>query len=276
MRADLDARSAQLHHLLLHDDAITREDVEALVRSHYPQGGWIGPDAISLEFEVQMTGPWRVPPELRADLDAPAWATWAYLVLVPQQREGELPESLAGLDPILDAYPYAVPRDKELATLNFLRACARRIGGAVHLAGTAVVLTPDPASAVDLMVYAPRFLAVDEFLAAVPGASLDGRTRRSWSASIELRDGGSLQVVSDLHPVPPLAIAGLDWVRPGARGYEIRWRPPSDDFPRGGRLSPGERRIRRRAAQLVEEVAGIIAERTQGVAVDDDGFLVAL
>lgn len=278
MTADLDARAAHLHHLLLVDDGVTGEEIDALVRSHYPQGGWTGPETIALEFEVELTGPWRVPPALRAELDAPRWATQAYLVLVPQQREGELPAAMAGIDPILDAYPYGVPADKEMATLTFLRACARRLGGVLHLAGTAVVIAPDPDSAVDLTVFAPRFLRADEFLEAVASADarLDGRTRRTWSVSIGLGEAGSLQVMADLHPVPPLAISGLEWVRPGTRGYEVRWHPPTAAFPESGRLSLPQRRARRRAAHAVEEVARLVASRTEGVALDDDGFLVAL
>lgn len=275
---DLDPTAAHLHHLLLVDDVVTTDDVDSLVRSHYPQAWWPAPDTVVLEPGVELTGPWTVGPELRRRLDAPAWAERAWFTVCPQERGTEVPEALRGLDALMDAYPFAAPEGVELRTLMFLRAAARRIAGAIHLAGTAVVLEPDPESAVDVSVHAPTYAEPDQVRRAIgrDDATLAGRTRRSWQLVMpaEPLGPGSLTVTSERHPVPPLALAGLPWAIPGTRGYEVRWHAP-EDFLRGP-LSLAQRRARTRVTEEVERIAGAIAALTDGVGVDDDGFLVAL
>lgn len=280
---ELDARAAHLHHLLLTDAEVSNADLDALARSRFPSAGQISLDAITLGPGLFLTGPWEVGDELREQLDAPAWATSAHLALCPAERSGALPPELLGTDEILDAYPHGVPVGAELEVLRFLAAAARRLAGALHLAGTAVVLQPDPESAVDLAVYAPASLAVEVVVDAIgrDDVALDGRTRRTWSVSLPAlpgaaADAGILQVISDLHPLPPLAIAGLDWAAPGARGYEIRWHPPEAYLARSGRPSLGQRRVRSAVTAEVERIAREVQRLAGGVVVDDDQFLVAL
>lgn len=298
---DLDPKAAHLHHLLLTDDAVTREDLDSLVRSWFPQSGALSLDTIALGPGRELTGPWNVRPELRARLDVPGWATTAYLAVCPQERAGALPPELLGTDSILAAYPQGVPHGAELEVLRFLQAAARRLAGALHLAGTAVVLQPDPESAVDLAVYAPASVTPEVVVARLGRADVvvDGRTRRTWSISMPALPSGTpglsaprrgrhapappaggvagvLQVISDRHPLPPLAIAGEPWAAPGARGYEVRWHPPEAYLATSGRLSLAQRRVRTAVIAEVERVAGAVLDLTGGVVVDDDGFLVAL
>lgn len=271
---DLDPKAAHLHHLLLVDASVTHEDVDALVRSHYPQAWWLAPDTVVLEPEVELTGPWTVGPELRRQLDAPSWAVHAWLAACPQERGGEVPEALRGLDDIMDAYPWAAPEGRELRTLMFLRAAARRVAGAVHLAGTAVVLEPDPESAVDLTVFAPTSVEPEEVRARLgrDDVVVEGRSPGTWQLSVPA-EAGMISIVSEGHPVLPVALTGLPWAVPGTRGYEVRWFPPEDH---GRRLTLAQRRVRHRVTLEIERIAGAIASLTQGVAVDDDGFIVAL
>lgn len=280
---ELDARAAHLHHLLLTDAEVSNADLDSLARSRFPSAGQISLDAVTLGPGLFLTGPWEVGDELREQLDAPAWATSAHLALCPAERSGALPPELLGTDEILDAYPHGVPVGTELEVLRFLAAAARRLAGALHLAGTAVVLQPDPESAVDLAVYAPATLSLEVVVDAIgrDDVALDGRTRRTWSVSMPAlpgaaTDAGILQVISDLHPLPPLAIAGLDWAAPGARGYEIRWHPPEAHLARSGRPSLGQRRVRSAVTAEVERIAREVQRLAGGVVVDDDQFLVAL
>jgi len=296
---DLDPKAAHLHHLLLTDDEVAQTDLDSLARSWFPGAGQISMDAITLGPGVFLTGPWAVGGDLRARLDAPTWATSAYLALCPAERAGALPPDLLGTDPILDAYPHGVPTGTELEVLRFLAAAARRLAGALHPAGTAVLLQPDPASAVDLAVFAPTSLTAEAVAAEIgrDDVVLDGRTRRTWSISMPAlpaprrgrraavvtgagaRDAeptGILQVVSDRHPMPPLAIGALDWATPGARGYEVRWHPPEEYLARPGRLSLSQRRVRAAVIAEVERIAHAVQQLAGGVVVDDDGFLVAL
>ncbi|MGM0385733.1 MAG: hypothetical protein ACQERF_07115 [Actinomycetota bacterium] len=294
---DLDPSAAHLHHLLLTDEEISRADLDSLARSRFPLAGEISLDAITLGPGLFLTGPWTVGERIRGQLDAPPWATSAYLALCPQERAGELPPELLGSDPILDAYPAGIPDGRELEVLRFLHAAARRLAGALHLAGTAVLLQPDPESAVDLAVYSPVTLAVEAVVEAIgrDDVSLDGRTRRTWSISMPaapalrlpttrrgrrasitsaVESAGILQVISDRHPMPPLAIAAFGWAAPGARGYEIRWHPPVEY--RAGRLSLAQRRVRAEVIAEVERIAREVQRLAGGVVVDDDAFLVAL
>lgn len=283
---DLDPKAAHLHHLLLTDDEVAQTDLDSLARSWFPGAGQISMDAITLGPGVFLTGPWAVGGDLRARLDAPTWATSAYLALCPAERAGALPPDLLGTDPILDAYPHGVPTGTELEVLRFLAAAARRLAGALHPAGTAVLLQPDPASAVDLAVFAPTSLTAEAVAAAIgrDDVVLDGRTRRTWSISMpalpagagDAEPAGILQVVSDRHPMPPLAIGALDWATPGARGYEVRWHPPEEYLARPGRLSLSQRRVRAAVIAEVERIAHAVQQLAGGVVVDDDGFLVAL
>lgn len=273
MRAQLSARDAHLHHLILLDAEVTPDDVEALARSHYPHAGWVDTDTIALEYEVQLTGPWEVPPEVAAQLGAPGWVVQAVVVLCPQDRLGEVPEALRGVDEIADAYPYASPQGVELETLLFARAAARRLAGALHLAGTAVTLQPDPNESIDLVVYAPTYLRGDQALAIIPEGTLDGMTRRTWSVSLPA-PVGSIQVTTNLHPVTPIVLTAFEWAGLSVRGYEVRWHAPEEWL--GRELARSERETRTEVAGAIETIAARIAELTKGVCVDDDGFLVAL
>ena len=287
--AELDPQAAHLHHLLLTDQAVAPVDLDALARSWFPMAGQVSLDAITLGEGLFLTGPWTVSEAIRQRLDAPTWVHFAYLALCPTERAGALPPELLGTDPILDAYPFGIPAGRELEVIRFLHAAARRLAGALQLAGTSVLLQPDPESAVDLTVFAPVSLDVDVVVAALgrEGIVLDGRTRRTWSVSFPALPRGRgrrasatsptgvLQVISDRHPLPPLALRTLDWAVPGARGYEIRWHPP-EGLPAAGRLSLAQRQLRSRVIAEAERIAREIHRLAGGVVVDDDGFLVGL
>ncbi|HZK06420.1 MAG TPA: hypothetical protein VFC82_11350 [Actinomycetaceae bacterium] len=277
MLATLDAHIAGLHHLLVLDPVCAPEDVAALARSRYPEAAWASQDELILEEHVALTGPWSLDDGVRRDFDLPAWAAQAWVCLVPQVRSGELPLGLIGTDPLLDAYPQAVPHGVEMDTLRFLQAAARRLGGAVHLAGTNVVFLPDPQSAVDLTVYSPDYLSPEAMMATIEreDAQIDGRMRRSWSISMPARpgdpDSGLIQIIHERQDAP-FAISGLDWAG-HSRGTEIRWHPPED---MRGRLRRAQRYLRRDVIHQVEALARAAVDRTGGVPLDDDGFIVAL
>lgn len=275
MRGELQARDAHVHHLLLLDATVVAADIEALARSRYPHAGWVDDDVLALDHGAQLTGPWALEESLRSQLDAPAWVTQAYLVICPQERAGEVPEYLRGLDAITDAYPLDTPAGQELEILQFLRAAARRLAGALHLAGTAVVIQPDPEENIDLTVYAPAFITADQALALLPNATLHGRTRASWSVSVE-GAAGRIHVTSGRHPMPPLVLGGFEWAGLSVRAYEVRREHPEGLAPPGVRVGRRERARRAAAAREIERIAATLAELTGGAIVDDDDFLVAL
>ena len=170
------------HALVLADD-VAVEEVEALALSLDEHAGWVGVSRLQLMPGAELQGPWDLDDELRRLLGLPAWAASIMVLETPAVRGGPLPQALAGLDPVADAFPLAQPEGTELLALTRLRRIARRLAGALLLQGDSpaqgserrsVLVQPDPASAVNLDVYAPVWLAPDAAEALVaplaPGA----------------------------------------------------------------------------------------------------------
>src|SRR5690606_23251259 len=171
----LDAGLADPHHLLVLGPDVTPDEVEALAVSRSDTAGWAGHADIRLLPGVHLTGPWGIDPTLRATFDLPSWADHAYLVQCPVVRTHPLPPALAGVDPILDAFPDGVPTGVEQEALDHLRAIARRLGGALRIAGSGAVVTLDPESATDLTVHAPIWLDPDACVSVLRPALPDPR-----------------------------------------------------------------------------------------------------
>lgn len=263
----LDPAAAAHYHLLLVDARVRAADVEGLARSRFPYAGRLDLHTIAFGPQVQLTGPWDIPPGHVDALHAPSWVTQAYAAQVPQVRAGALPTALSGLDPIQDAYAQAVPAGLELDVLSALRAMARRLGGALHLAASAVTIVPDPEEAVDLTVFAPRSLTPSQVGALLPDFQLRHRSRSSWEGVLPTTSG-ELSLAATRHPMPPLALAAYEWAGLSPRAYEVRWHADEQvaDF----------RAVRRTVIEHVEWVAARLAGQIDGVVLDDDGFLVEL
>ena len=154
----LDRALAEPHHLLVLSAEVGAEEVEALAVSHFDDAARLGPEVLRLTGPAQLTGPWQVGQDLRSALDLPTWATAAMLLRCPVQRGGTVPPELRGLGGLLDAFPDGEPVGLEREVLSHLLAQARRLAGALRVAGTGTVLVPDPASAVDLTVHTAVWL----------------------------------------------------------------------------------------------------------------------
>ncbi|WP_250707991.1 hypothetical protein, partial [Actinomyces sp. 217892] len=159
------------HALVLADD-VAVEEVEALALSLDEHAGWVGVSRLQLMAGAELQGPWLLDDELRRLLGLPGWAASIMVLETPAVRGGPLPQALAGLDPVADAFPLAQPEGSELLALTRLRSIARRLAGALLLQGDAeadgrglarrsVLVQPDPTAAVNMDVYAPVWLAPD-------------------------------------------------------------------------------------------------------------------
>lgn len=200
----LDRALAEPRHLLVLSAEVLPEEVEALAVSHFDDAGWTGPATLRVTGEAQLTGPWQVDDAVRSGLDLPAWAVAAMLLRCPVQRSAPVPPELRGMGGLLDAFPEGEPVGLEKVVLDHLLAQARRLGGALRVAGTGTVLVPDPASAVDLTVHTTVWLepeACGRVLAPVlPGlAPVDVP---------EMFPGDRVAV--DVHPLRARAAAELD------------------------------------------------------------------
>lgn len=171
MNLDLDLAFA--HHLLVVDDDVAAQEVEALARSWFPRPAWVADHALQLSGDAVLTGPWTVSPEDRAALRLPDEDAVAYLLRCPVQRGGPAPSELAGAVGLSEAFEAGLPVGLEADVLAFLLAAARRLGGALRVAGSGMVLRPDPASEVNLWVHSPVWLE-PEALVAVLQPTLPG------------------------------------------------------------------------------------------------------
>ncbi len=281
----LDSGQASLHHLVVVDHSCTPSDIAALARSIYPDSGWTRMDELSLHEDAVLTGPWEIDSEARATLGLPDWAAQGWLAIVPQVRGGVLPLVLEGADPILDAYPGAIPEGVELQVLRFLLAVARRCAGALRLAGPGELLQPEAFAQLDLSVYSPGALEPAALLAGMGVAGENDaeieRAATGWSLSLPALPGlpaaGTIQVIHE--PVQsggagvPFAISGVDWAS-RAHATTIRWHPVPSQTPAD--LSATDERIRLEINGHIEALAHVAATLSGGIVIDDDGFIVTL
>ncbi|EGQ74985.1 hypothetical protein [Actinomyces sp. oral taxon 448] len=341
------------HHLLVLAEDVTADEVEALALSQDLQSGWVGASRLQLLPGAELQGPWHLDGELRTLLGLPRWAAQVMILECEPTRTGPLPPALKGIDPVSDAFPLAQPAGPELIALTRLRAIARRLAGALRLAGDpevrggaprTVLIAPDPEMSTSLTVYAPVWIAPDasaDLVGSVaPGAHvrmdaaqlfgaggleavgqealerlvaeigedvLDEAWRRAerqrreageredralalGEPIEEMRDGYS--VVADVDPDNagrgtievrvlgtedmPLAVRGEAWASGGVVAYGIVWHPVDPADARNETISRVGRRARSAARVRIEQIARTLAGAARGVAVDDDGFLVAL
>lgn len=285
----LDRTLAEPHHLLALPGGVSAEDVEALAVARHEDAGGAGEAAIQLQAGAQLTGPWALDAGLRGALDLPGWAEEAYLLRCPVQRGGALPPELEGIDPLLDAFVEGVPVGTEREALDHLRALARRLGGAVRLAGSGTVVVPDPETAVDLTVLAPVWLEHDAARAVLEAAGLPGlrslldeipeelsreQVLESYAFVCEADGGDLVEIAANGLPVPPTVLRDAAWAQDGVIAYEVRWRPREPEAAFALRPTPAVRQARQRAARLIERAALALHPVTEGEICDDDGFLV--
>lgn len=287
-RPVLDRGLADPHHLLVLPAEVTADDLEALAVSRDEDAGWAGPSQLRVQAGVQLTGPWGLDRALRGGFDLPAWAEQAYLLLCPVQRGGPLPPELRGIDPVLDAFPEGVPHGVESEALGHLRAFARRLGGAVRLAGSGAVVVPDADAAVDLTVLAPVWLdhdvclqvltqtlpEVHSLLDDIPDELARLQVLEGYAIVAHLGEGDLVEVAVGGLQQPPVVLRGTPWAHDGVVAYEVRWRPHHPEQAFAARPSLAQRRARARAGALIERTALALHALTGGEISDDDGFLV--
>lgn len=165
MNLDLDL--AYAHHLLAVPGDVVAEEVEALARSWFPRPAWLADHALQLSGDAVLTGPWTVSAGDRAALDLPDEDGWVYLLRCPVQRGGPAPAELAGVVGLDAAFEAGLPVGLEADVLAFLHAAARRLGAALRVAGSGMVLRPDPRSDVNLWAHSPVWLEPEALLAVL-------------------------------------------------------------------------------------------------------------
>lgn len=213
----LDTQDPQVRarHLLALPGGIGADEVEVLAQSRFTAARWEEPTdtgatrtglrpAVTAAFGIRavpagaqpahalrlgrmsrLVGPYSVTPEDAMALRLPATTRTVWALDCPAER-GEPPWPGGDRDGLKRAFPKGVPvRDEERA-LVWLVATARRLQGAVRIADSGVVLTPDVDQAIDLTVLTDRWLEPDEAVAVVrrvlPRAHRSGEgVHQPWS-----------------------------------------------------------------------------------------------
>lgn len=151
-------------HLLLLPAHAQPGDVEALVLTRLPDARDGGP-GLRLSRHVRLTGPVVLDDATAAVAQVPPGWEVVYALQAPRERDEPPLPGLTDRDGLYRAFPGGLPVRSERRGVDLLVAVARRLGGAVRVAGSGVVLTPDPGAVVDLVVQAPYWLEPETTLA---------------------------------------------------------------------------------------------------------------
>jgi hypothetical protein len=168
------------HLLLLSADTVSTEQVATLVRARVDDADLDVTGRARVGRQSAVTGPIDLSEADAAQLGAPDGLRMAYLLEAPRERDPD--GFVAFVDPVqmalwMRAFPGGPPfrEEGDLVTLGL--DLARRLGGAVRVAGPGVVIRPDPTRDVELTVWSPYWVEAKDLLTLVapvlPGAHVD-------------------------------------------------------------------------------------------------------
>lgn len=247
--------------------------------------GVVGPGELRLAEGARVVGPFALTPPQTHALGLAGGSAEAYALHVDHPDARLAPAAVAATDDrdgLVRAFPAGLPQGLELRVLGWAVAAARRVGGAVVADGRAV-LTPDPASGVDLTLYSAHVLGPDDALGVlrttVPGARVvavragaDGLAE--YVLSGETPYDGAVRLEARRVAQVPLALDGLDWREHGPHAYRLTWVPTEPDELAVERPSGLHVLARSRARVLLARLAAMLQGRLAGTLVDDGGFVV--
>jgi hypothetical protein len=286
-----------------------RTPVDTLARAWFPEAGWTtapggggaarpmagarfrgvvadtvtAPGVLRLLEGARAVGPFplTVPQTQALDLASGAAEVFALELDDPAPRgaPAAVPDDRDG---IARVFPGGLPQGAELQVVGWAVAVARRVGGAVVADGRSV-LTPDPASGVDLTLYSAQVLAPEDVLGVlrtvVPSAQLVAVEPRADGPSDVAASGdtpydGAVRLWMQRVPEVPLALGALDWREYGPYAYRVSWSPVDTYELEVERPSGLHAIARSRARVLVARLAAMLQGRLAGTVVDDGGFVV--
>ncbi|WP_157446511.1 hypothetical protein [Cellulosimicrobium sp. TH-20] len=261
--------------------------------------GVVAPGELRLAEGARVVGPFALTPPQTQALGLAGGGAEAFALhvdhpdarLAPRARTGAWADTSTGTstgsvtddrDGLVRAFPAGLPQGLELRVLGWAVAAARRVGGAVVADGR-TVLTPDPASGVDLTLYSAHVLGPDDALGVlrttVPGAGVvvvrpgaDGLAE--YVLSGETPYDGAVRLEARRVARVPLALDGLDWREHGPHAYRLTWVPTEPDELAVERPSGLHVIARSRARVLLARLAAMLQGRLAGTLVDDGGFVV--
>ena len=284
----LDAAATRKHHVLAVPARVSPQEFEILVRSRFIDVWRQDEYTLAVSADTSFSGRYEIEAVARAEMGLPGWANGAFVAHVPPCRGDALPGFLAGIDPVMDAYTDGVPDGSEMAAIQFFMACARRLGGAVALAGGAVVV-PNPALAPHLTLYSPIWLDPDALVTRIEPVlgplrtSLQDADRHNLPDEVMTRYGAYTTAPGDFIEIRveddemlPASVAAFDWAQGGAVSYQLRYFPKAEvDYSRDV-LDERQLAATDEAAHAIAKACRALQEVAPGAVADDDGFLVDL
>ena len=180
-------------HLLLVPSTVTAEQVDELVRSRVPHCELAATGEVPLGRRSKISGPFELSMEDAVDAGVPMPWTIAYALQAPVEREDPPLPGTDDRDGLAHAFPEGMPWREEGRGLQLLVALARRLHGAVRVAGASSgsLIQPDPDRSVDVLIHSPNWLEPQ----VVHG------------------------LVARILPAAQLAVDGQDWQGPDPEAY---------------------------------------------------------
>lgn len=153
------AQLVAAHHALVVSDDVSAAEIEALALSRYPRAMWESLNMLRLTRHSAIHGPFEVEERVYRSLGIDRAFTQLYIVECPKDRS-EPPFAAGGgdRDGISRAFPDGLPYREEGRIVEWLVAVARRLQGALRIAGSGAILQPDPLASVDLFVHSDLWL----------------------------------------------------------------------------------------------------------------------
>jgi len=165
-----------VRHLLLVPSTVDIETVDIAFRDRLPDTDLFGTGEIFLGRHSRISGPYELSMEDAVDAGVPMPWTVCYCLEAPFEREDPPIPGVDDRDGFAQAFPEGLPWRDEGRALHLLVDLARRLRGAVRVAGSLDLIQPDPDRAVDFVIHSPTWLDPDVLLGVVsrelPGAIL--------------------------------------------------------------------------------------------------------
>lgn len=197
-------RDLASRHLLLVPTTVDVHTVDALLRDRIAGADLVGTGEVVFGRYSVLTGPYELSMEDAVDAAVPMPWTVCYCLEAPFEREDPPLEGVDDRDGFAYAFPDGLPWRDEGRILQLLVSIARRVHGAVRVAGSLQVIMPDPERAVDYVVHSPTWLDPEVLLGVVtrelPGARLDVEAQEWHGPPDEAYTGES--VAQDIADTP--------------------------------------------------------------------------
>ncbi len=269
--------------------APARTDIHALARAWFPAAAWDGRPPGAPDPAPADTRP--VGARFRGLVEQRSAPAEPAAIRLDEHTRLVGPVPLTDDDALRAGVPrgglewYALEGEASVQARRWLVAAARHTGGLVVPADRSRVMAPDPEADIDLTLWSPIPLTLDEVLPlarpAMSGARVSAAGDRSPAAGprpfevvAEFEYDGSVALRVGRSNEPPAVLATLEWRDFGPWAYRVEWRP----------LDPAERDVehpsrlhviaRQRVAPTIARVAGALWRAAGGTVVSGGGFVV--